>query len=71
MILDLRKLSGATVDVKELFVGEERIVDIGGLYQFKLTGVDLVIKCLETCQQKSSSVTFVVQISFNVKADEK
>ncbi|CAD7952206.1 unnamed protein product [Amoebophrya sp. A120] len=61
VILDLRKHSGATFEVKELNnMGEQRLVEIGGVYQFKLAGVELFVKCLETCAQRTFLVNLLV-----------
>ncbi len=59
MISELRKNSGATFDLYDL-TDRERIVEVGGLYQFKLTGVELLLKSLETCAGRSGSVTILV-----------
>jgi len=61
VILDLRKNSGATFEVKELEnYNQSRLVEVGGVYQFKLAGVELMVKCLETCQQRTNSVTILI-----------
>ncbi len=59
VIRELRGNSGATFDLYDLSV-DERVVEVGGLYQFKLTGVDLLLKSLESCSGKSNIVTVLV-----------
>jgi len=63
VIKELRENSGATIDLYDLN-DEHRILEVGGLYQAKLTGVDMILKTLENCSGRGSHTTILVHVDY-------
>eukprot|EP00397_Hematodinium_sp_SG-2012_P022699 GEMP01023537.1.p1 GENE.GEMP01023537.1~~GEMP01023537.1.p1 ORF type:complete len:517 (+),score=130.67 GEMP01023537.1:213-1763(+) len=63
VIRELRAHSGATLDLWD--IDENRkVLEVGGLYQAKLTGINMVLKTLENCSGRASSTTVLVNVDY-------
>lgn len=63
VIKELRENSGATIDLYDLDENQ-KILEVGGLFQAKLTGINMVLKTLENCSGRASNTTILVSVDY-------